>query len=604
MTNVIIDIQPKTLSSDDNIIDTLSSDDNIIDIDGHLMSGRYTITEPGKVSPYYDNNQDYLKRSIGRYIWLCLCYPMNFLLFVVIYIGQLCSPCCLSICGNKWCYNPSQHPYTHTLFIIRNTIIGWKNRFCCCISEKVAVLLYTWPIPSPPLYIFNEKVDNPELLDFKRYVNEMDNIPKYSGQYRSIDGGGNRKDYPFLGQGGRGYAQTEPFQVIQIKPNIEDMITRLYKRKSFIPAINGINSVATWLANVAIHDLFRSANNIKRYGMDKPWVNMNSSYLDLQVLYGYNEKTMKDTRSYKDGKLVKIAEDRMDKIPESRAIIELFLREHNYVCDRLKELYPFNFFTDEHVYQQARLIMGGVFINIIFRDYLGCIMFSENAEDGKPFIEFRQKYPGTRYGNHNSLNFNILYQWHSTIPLEWDPKNIPKIDNDEDLRSVFTNMLKWRSGAHRPHNTPDFLKRATKSLIETARKCGTPRLNDFRRRFTLPYKDFMDMCDDEEISNILSSFYPTIEDVELVVGVQVEKSSNVGWGLPNTVEKSIISDAFCTVLNDRFYTDDYNPKIYTHWGFNHTKTTNLADLLNRHLEMGIDRNIPLEKLAGWTPPTF
>lgn len=573
------------------------------DVD-ELRSGSYTIIEPSKPSSYYANNNKGSSAKIKQHLWLCLCYPFNFLLFFGILFSQACSPYCFQFCGNRWCYNPSQSTYTHTLFIIRNTILGWKNRFCCGISEKVGVLLYTWRVPSPPLFIFNEKSENPELLSFKRYQKEIKNMPPDSGLYRSIDGGGNRKEYPFLGQGGRGYSQTEPYNVIKIKPDTEELFNSLYLRKDFIPAINGTNSVATWFANVAIHDLFRSGNNRKRYGIDKPWVNMNSSYLDLQVLYGYNQSSMEKTRSYKEGKLVTYAEDRMDRIPESRAILELFRREHNYVCDKLRELYPLNFGSDEELYQQSRLIMGGVFINIIFRDYLGCIMFSENAEDGKPFMEFRQKYPGTRYGNHNTLNFNILYQWHSTIPLEWDPKNIPKIDTDEELRTLFTNMVSCKSGAHRPKNTPQFLKHATKSLIETARRCGAPRLNDFRRRFASPYRDFMDMCGDEEMAEILSGFYPSIEDVELVVGVQVEKSGSVGWGLPNTVEKSIMSDAFCTVYNDRFYTDDYRPEIYTEWGFTHTKNTNFADLLNRHLEMRIDRNLPLEKMKDWVPPNW
>ena len=563
-----------------------------------LRPGSYIITEPGKKSSYTNSNTI---KTILNYLWLFICYPLNFILFGIIFISQLFSPQCINVCGNKWCYNPSQNIYIHSLFIIRNNIVGWNRNTLLGISERIPILIFTNNIPSPPLFIFNEKSDKPELLSFDRYLNEIDNIPKFSGKYRSIDGGGNRKKYTFLGQGGRGYSQTEPYQVVQIQPNVDIIVDKLYKRVEFKKAINGTNSLATWFANIAIHDLFRSANNIKKYNMNKPWVNLNSSYLDLQVLYGYNNDIMNKTRSFKDGKLIDFAEERFNRIPECRAILEIFRREHNFICDKLKEIYPMNFNQDEIIYQQARLIMGGVFINIIFRDYLGCIMFSENASNGKPFIEFRQKYPGTQNGNHNSLNFNILYQWHSTIPLEWDFKNQPDIDNDEQLKVLFSNMLNWNSGAHKPKNTPELLSNASKSLIKIARECGAPRLNDFRRRTLTPYKDFMDMCGDKEIANILSEIYPSIEDVELVVGVQVEKSSRVGWGLPKTVEQSIISDAFCTVYNDRFYTDDFNPKVYTDWGYKHSKETNLADLLNRHLNMNIDRNIELEKIKGWKP---
>lgn len=564
------------------------------------LKGEYLELPEHKPSPY---QQSIIPDLLGKFVKSCCCQPYQTCCFISVFIGQLSSPCCLSIMGNEWCYNPSQNPYSHTLYVIRNTLLGWYRRWCCGLNESVGVFLGSAFIPSPPPFIFNEKLDEPQLLSFDNYVKQVDNAPPYSGRYRAIDGGGNRKKYTFLGQGGRGYSQTLPFSVLSVLPDANQLAKRLLTRQQFHPAIHDTNSLATWLANVAIHELFRSGNNTKRYGFDRPWVNMHSSYLDLQVLYGYNQATMEKTRSYQDGKLKSYAEDRLNRIPESLAIIELLRREHNWVCDQLKKRYPYNFNKDEELYQQARLIMGGVFINIILRSY-GCMIFGENAPNGFGAWELRQRYQGDQIGNHNGLNFNLLYQWHNTIPKEWDPKNIPSIDKDDDLRKVFGNMLKWRSGAFGAHNTPPFLVPISAKLIETARRCGSPRFNDFRRRFASPYRSFEEMCGNSETARQLQEFYPTIEDVELVVGVQVEKPSTHGWGLPETVATAIISDAFSTIINDRFYTDDYTPEKYTPWGFQHTQTTILADLLNRHLQLGIDRNMPLEKLSSWKPPSF
>lgn len=592
MTDHIIDIQPEIVSIQNN--DLSNIDQN------YLMNGVYVDVTPGEKMKYNTNiTFNYIKKFL-YYLSICIFYPISFWVFIFIYLGQFCSPLCYDYFGNKWCYHSSQISYTHTLYVIRNTIIGWGKSSICGLSEKIGVLFVTKNISSPPLFIYNENIDTPELLPFKRYCEEIKNNPNYSGKYRAIDGSGNRHQYTFLGQGGRGYAQSLPFQILSIKPNSNSIVERLYKRIKFIPGINGVNSLSTWFANVAIHDFFRSANNIKKYNMDKSWVNLNSSYLDLQVLYGYNKNNMERTRTFNHGKLYRVAEDRMEKIPESKAIIILLMKEHNYICDMLKEKYPFNFTTDEQIYQQARLIMGGVYINIIQRTY-GSVMFSENAPNGNGFTELRGKYPGVQLGNHNSINFNILYQWHSTIPEEWtlERSNLYDTTTNEGLKKIFTDMVSNKSGAHSSHNTPDVLKHASINLIENARRCGAPRLNDFRRINSIPYRDFNDMCDNQETAKILSEFYPTIEDVELVVGVQVERSGKAGWGLSNTVEQSIISDAFCSIFNDRFYTDDYRPEIYTEWGYNHTKTTNLADLLNRHLQMNIDRNKPLEKMNDW-----
>ena len=62
---------------------------------------------------------------------------------------------------------------------------------------------------------------------------------------------------------------------------------------------------------------------------------------------------------------------------------------------------------------------------------------------------------------------------------------------------------------------------------------------------------------------------------------------------------AIIFDALNSIRQDRFYTSDYNPELYTDWGFAHTKSTNLVDLLNRHLDMGLDRNMMLSRLPSW-----
>mmetsp|Transcript_9921 Transcript_9921/g.31447 ORF Transcript_9921/g.31447 Transcript_9921/m.31447 type:complete len:398 (-) Transcript_9921:384-1577(-) len=51
----------------------------------------------------------------------------------------------------------------------------------------------------------------------------------------------------------------EPFQALRNLPSADEVVRLLYKRDAFKKAPYGTNSLATWFANVAIHDFFRTA---------------------------------------------------------------------------------------------------------------------------------------------------------------------------------------------------------------------------------------------------------------------------------------------------------------------------------------------------------
>jgi len=579
--------------------------------------GRATCCEcPGDRSEYNP-----IGRQVLRYLYLLLRFPWSFLTFLVLFLGNtLCARRCHSTCGEACCHNPTQIAYIHSLYVIRQTLLkGWRRFLCCCISEGAGVLAVLWELDTPPRYIFDEDADTPALLTFQEYLARVETgkvpVPPYSGKYRAIDGGGNQRIFPWIGQGGRGYAMNEPFQALHNLPSADEVVRLLYKRDAFKKAPYGVNSLATWFANVAIHDFFRTATGTDggthpERGSDKEWVNLHSSYLDLQPLYGYSKTTADATREWSGGKLKAFAEDRMRRIPESRVIVELLRREHNYVAEQLAQRYPAQFAADEELYQQARLIMGGVYINIILRAY-GCQMFGEIAPDGSGFCELRQGYGGAGVGNMCTFNFNLIYRFHTSIPVEWSATDPPPIDTDEQMRTLLNGILNWESGGFGPNNVPDSIlgerARVSQRAIEAARLMGAPTLNTFRRRFTSGYSSFEDMTGgDQATADTLRQLYPGgIEDVELVVGCQVEKCMSGGWALPSTIGQAIVADAFASIRQDRFYTQDWGASSYTAWGFEHAKSTVLADVINRHLgtnSFSVNRLVGLEKLPDWAGP--
>mmetsp|Transcript_49529 Transcript_49529/g.105945 ORF Transcript_49529/g.105945 Transcript_49529/m.105945 type:complete len:631 (-) Transcript_49529:29-1921(-) len=578
------------------------------------------VVQPGTAGQFYTCH---LCALVPWWIFIFLQWPISTLFFLVIYAGQFLTGCFYPCCGVACCYEPWQLSYIHSLYVIWHTV----KQTCCgllcccgwCVQVQPGVLVVTNFLATPPKFIFDEDKDIAFLMTFSDYVERKKaTFPTFSGKYRAIDGGGNQQRYTFMGQGGRGYAMNEPFQIISEStlPDPDAMCKALEMRRTFKEAPFGQAALSTWFANVAIHDFFRSAtgsSNKYTGGIDKPWVNLHSSYLDLQPLYGFNESIARSGRSFENGYLNKVAETRFDgsRIPESKVIIELLRREHNYVCDQLKQRYGSEFDSDEKLYQQARLIMGAVYINIILRQY-GDQMFGENAPEGRIFAELRQKYgcwPSFGHsqtcGNHVTFNFNLIYRWHTGIPAEWSAAKVAPSTTDADMRAIIEQSVTWKAGGFGPNNSPQDLFQGPISVsaaaVKQGRVVGAPRLNDFRRRFGAPYRDFLDMCGDAAVAAEVAKWYPSIEDVELAVGVQVEKCSQGGWCLSDTTGIAVVADAFNSIRQDRFYTDDFKEEVYTPWGLEHAKSTILADIINRHLGMKIDRNSMISRVPGWAP---
>merc|ERR1712039_875932 len=148
-------------------------------------------------------------------------------------------------------------------------------------------------------------------------------------------------------------------------------------------------------------------------------------------------------------------------------------------------------------------------------------------------------------GNQPTFNFNLIYRWHTGIPQEWSATNPPPDQTDEELRQIFTNAYNWKAGGFGPHNMPQGLFQRNISVpaaaVRHGRQLGAPRLNDFRRRFGLAYRSFEDMCGDPAVAAELAKWYPSVEDVELAVGCQVERAMFGGWNLGETVGIAILA---------------------------------------------------------------
>lgn len=375
--------------------------------------------------------------------------------------------------------------------------------------------------------------------------------------------------YPNLGKAGSPYARTvRPER--QLTPNLPDpgllfdtLLARTGTPKEH-PA--RISSMLFYLASIIIHDVFRT-NDIDWNRVD------NSSYLDLSPLYGNSQAEQDSVRTGEDGLLKPdaFAEVRLLAFPPGvSCLLIMFNRFHNYVAQELAQINEGGRFDlmrpdlyarspslmkqfgdnpeegvvkkrDHDLFQTARLITCGLYVNIILLDYVRTIL-NVNKTDTEwvldprenPEYLFGPNHIPEGIGNQVSVEFNLVYRWHSTISArdqKWTEAFFAKMAGGkdpsklkaEDLKVLFLKFLstipedpgvrEFEEGVHRQVNGAfkdgDLVMILTESTedvaaafgarqvpvvmrviemlgIQQARNWNVATLNEFRRQVFLP----------------------------------------------------------------------------------------------------------------------
>ena len=116
-------------------------------------------------------------------------------------------------------------------------------------------------------------------------------------------------------------------------------------------------------------------------------MNIISGLLDTSNVYGSDTKVATCLRSFEDGKLlvdengllpvagasaggfgVQAGDARAPEMPALSAMHALWMREHNRICDLIKQKKPFA--TDEYLYQNARRILNAEFQNVVYSEQI------------------------------------------------------------------------------------------------------------------------------------------------------------------------------------------------------------------------------------------
>ena len=227
----------------------------------------------------------------------------------------------------------------------------------------------------------------------------------------------------------------------------------------------------------------------------------------------------------------------------------------------------------------------------------------------------------TGVGNQVSVEFNLLYRWHSIISerdAKWtaeemrkllggkDPEtasfhemimafqawesalpeelrqrnSVPGLQrdanglyDDDELVDILRAGIEDTAGSFGANSVPRCLRPVEMLGIMQARRWRVGTLNEFRAFIGLTrHQTFEDINPEPTVAASLKALYGSPANVELYPGLMSEKTKppmapGSGVCLGYTSSRAILSDAVSLVRGDRFYTDDFTPKNLTNWGY-------------------------------------
>ena len=227
-------------------------------------------------------------------------------------------------------------------------------------------------------------------------------------------------------------------------------------------------------------------------------------------------------------------------------------------------------------------------------------------------------YPGSRkdhYGVPFTLTeeFVSVYRWHPILPddfrfrsaandellqerdlIQVAGRNTREVQEQISMTDIIYSLCTSHPGAMRLHYFPrtlqQFHEQEDRELIDLAaidilldRERGVPRYNEFRRLIHRPpVKSFEELPGDPALAEELRRVYQDdIDRVDVQIGMLVEPLPR-GFGFSDTAFRIFILMAGRRLTTDRFFTTDYNTKIYKQVGMNWIRDNDMSSVLRRH----------------------
>jgi len=280
----------------------------------------------------------------------------------------------------------------------------------------------------------------------------------------------------------------------------------------------------------------------------------------------------------------------------------IMLREHNRICDLLKEAYPA--WDDERLFQTTRNIMVVLLIKVVLQDYVSHFTQFNFTLDPTPGMAERQRWYRT---NWISLEFNLLYRWHSMVPeyyfvgdqhytLDEFRNNTALVTHQYGIEAMISAASRQKAGRIGLYNTPQFFfdplpvgadnRSVMERSVEMGRQAKLRSFNDYRQAFSMPrLRNFEELTANPELQQELKELYNNrIDDLEWQVGIFAEDHDE-GFSLGRLMVRMVGYDAFTHALTNPLVSGYvHNDKTFSAIGQSIIEETSLlADIVKRNV---------------------
>jgi prostaglandin-endoperoxide synthase 2 len=374
-----------------------------------------------------------------------------------------------------------------------------------------------------------------------------------------------------------------------------------------------------------------------------PLKNTSNHEIDLSNLYGLSKQFTEILRSHRDGKLrsqiingeeyppyyydengkpveaflgltmtalIPTFEKQLDRSPLDTALFAtggdrvnsqvgflamnvLFLREHNRICDVLRDEEGLR--DDTHIFQVARNVLIVLLIKIVIEQYINHIApydFKFRLQPGvfEKQIWYRQ--------NWMAVEFNLLYRWHGLVPDSYRiaGRDVPLVETlynnrlliDHGLGTILEDASAQTAGRIGLFNTPDMLLETEALSVKLGRLAELASYNDYRELCKFPrVTRFDQISGDPTVQAALEDVYGHVDRIEYYPGIFAE-DDRPNSALPSLIGRLVGIDAFSQALTNPLLSANlYHEKTFTRAGMKIIESTaNLSEILHRNSPPG------------------
>jgi len=268
----------------------------------------------------------------------------------------------------------------------------------------------------------------------------------------------------------------------------------------------------------------------------------------------------------------------------------IFLREHNSICEQLKQ--TFIDWDDARLFHTARIINTVILMKLVIEDYVNHIAGLDVLRCDPSFVEKQKWYRAPWI----AAEFNLLYRWHGLIPDHFEyqggsqafRQNHGFIEK-EGLANILEAATQQKAGTISLGGVPDFMLPAEKQMIDKGRAWGFNTYNAYREHFELDrINSFDELTDNKELATKLEKLYSNIDRLELTVGLFAEKPT--GKTLTGELQTTMVAyDAITQIYtNPLLAKHNFTEEHFTRLGMERIESTNsFQDLVNRHIQKSV-----------------